>query len=508
MSNACQTSGLRSRRICVLVGLPASARAVIPLLQLCLRFFLGVGGGDERSRGCGAPGHGLAPLAVPGWRFGGVRKRPCDISGFAAGGALRATRHVATGGLSDSGQPRISSLHVVGHAKRQMEQEDEQGWSFTDGWVCTGCVDDYALGAILADATAEQMSCSFCGAEGAADLDVLVEAFVRGIRHEYEDALDGVAWDGREGGFQWDRMWDTWDLVGDFEDVFIGDGLLDAVRHAVHDATWVERNFAERRRDEVLAETWAEFSQVVKYETRYVIWLRDDQDRQLGAGEISPARILGHVGGLIERLGLVREVPAGTRFWRAQPHDEASIECTPGRLGTAPRQVAKQPNRMSPAGIPMFYGAVERDTAVREVAVGSDVAMVTWAQFVLSTPAAVVDFTLLPGVPSIFDPQLGSLRRQLIFLHEFVGQLSEPARREFEEIDYVPTQILTEYLLHVHRGSDVINGLFYSSSITGDPCAVLDIPNERCVDQPMRLELELVLDPDTVGRSPIEPAWR
>lgn len=30
-------------------------------------------------------------------------------------------------------------------AKRMMMEQDEQGWSYTDKFVCTACVDDYAL---------------------------------------------------------------------------------------------------------------------------------------------------------------------------------------------------------------------------------------------------------------------------------------------------------------------------------------------------------------------------
>ncbi len=94
---------------------------------------------------------------------------------------------------------------------------------------------------------------------------------------------------------------------------------------------------------------------------------------------------------------------------------------------------------------------------------------------------AIVDFTNLPPIPSTFDPEWGALRRPLIFLHRFVAQLSDHARLKHEQVDYVPTQVVTEYLLHASNGGDDIAGLLYSSSLTGEPSAVLDVPNKRCV---------------------------
>lgn len=49
----------------------------------------------------------------------------------------------------------------------------------------------------------------------------------------------------------------------------------------------------------------------------------------------------------------------------------------------------------------------------------------------------------------MFDPERGGERRPLLFPHQFVKQLSKPARAQFEDIDYVPTQVMTEYLLRI-----------------------------------------------------------
>ena len=360
-------------------------------------------------------------------------------------------------------------------------QQHEQGWDFTDESVCSGCVNEDALKAILRESEDVLLRCDFCRSVPAAPLDVLLEAFVNGLRNEYENALEGVSWDGREGGYQWNPQWDTWDLVTDFEGVFVDEDLLDAVRQAVHDITWVESDFVTRRRDVVLTEAWNRFCEAVKFETRFVFWLLPDDD-DLGAGEIPPAKILDQIGPLIDQLDLIRELPAGYRLWRAHTHEEHAIEHSAARLGTAPREFALKANRMSPAGIPMFYGSTDAGTAIREVACKSDDAYVTWGQFELTASLAVADFTRLPAEPSMFDPELGSVRRQILFLNMFVNQLSDRAQPQHKQIDYVPTQIVTEYLLRIHGGGNRSRGLTYQSSLTAETCMALDVRDDHCLD--------------------------
>ena len=374
------------------------------------------------------------------------------------------------------------SVSIVGNLGDQLVEQTDQGWDFTNGSVCGGCVEDDALRTILRENEDADLRCDFCSSVPAAHLDTLLEAFVNGLRNEYENALDGVWWDGREGGFQWHPQWDTWDLVEDFYWVFSSQELLDAVRAAVHDITWVERDFITRRRDDVLIEAWDRFCEAVKHKTRFVVWLLRPDDDDLAPGEIPPAKILDYVAPLIERLNLVQDLPASQRIWRARTHCECPIEPTASALGTVPRESALQANRMSPAGIPMFYGATDSDTAIEEVIFSSKDTNVTWYQFELTADLRVVDLTRLPAEPSMFDPELGSMRRQIKFLNMFVEQLSDRVQPDHDQIDYVPTQIVTEYLLHVHGGGERVRGLVYQSSLAQGACVALDIRNDHCID--------------------------
>ena len=362
-----------------------------------------------------------------------------------------------------------------------MMQEYDQGWSFRDESVCGRCINDDALETILEESANARLRCDFCGSNRAASLNVFLQAFANGLRNEYEDANDNAPWEGREGGFQVHPQCETWDLIEDFAEIFVGKGLLAAVKESMHDTTWVENDWATRRRDVVLNEAWDRFCNDVKLKTRFVFWMVT-QDDDLGAGEISPAKILHQVGELVEQLSLVQVLPVGYRVWRAQTHTEDEIEHSASRLGTAPREKALTANRMSPAGIPMFYGSTDVDTAISEVACLSGHKNVTWGQFEFTKSLPVVDFTFLPPIPSMFDAKLGSLHRQIEFLHRFVVQLSDRARPHHEQIDYVPTQIVTEYFFRVYGNGVSPKGLIYRSSLTGKDCLVLDIPNDDCVD--------------------------
>lgn len=391
----------------------------------------------------------------------------------------------------------------MGMAKRMWEEQEAQGWDYTDKLVCAGCVDDYAIENAIRAAAREEEVCDFCGANPAASLDVLMRVFVDGLRNEYNDAdSELIPWESREGGYQFfaGPGYDSWDLVGEFGDVLIGDGLIDEVRRSIHEKMWVERDYVWRRRDDVLRDAWSAFSDAVKYRTRYVFWLVDDVDEHelRGWGEVPPGKILHDIGGLLESLGVIKVLRAGTTVWRAQTHTGPQLtpDSSAGRLGTGRRQHAKQPNRMSPAGIPMFYGAVDYDTAIAEVAIHAPKERdhVTAGQFVLATDVTVVDFPALPDQPSVFDPKLGRVWREIAFLHEFEESLSIPVAPEDEAIDYVPTQVLTEFFLRVYRpesGGDVVGLVYNSAARPGGTSLVLDIPNERCLD--------------TIGSAPSEP---
>lgn len=122
----------------------------------------------------------------------------------------------------------------------------------------------------------------------------------------------------------------------------------------------------------------------------------------------------------------------------------------------------------------MFYGSFDQDTAVQEVTRGTRRRLAV-GTFELSRTCTVIDFTRLPSVPSMFDPERGHQQRTLLFLHHFVEQMAEPVRDGYDQIDYVPTQVVAEFLLKAFNPDNPVQGLIYTSSLNQRPCAVFDL---------------------------------
>jgi hypothetical protein len=185
---------------------------------------------------------------------------------------------------------------------------------------------------------------------------------------------------------------------------------------------------------------------------------------------------------------------------RAHRRDAADQPATASELGSPPEQRAIRSNRMSPIGIPMFYAAIDEAAAVEEtraLGIGSDEAL-TVGVFRPDRPLNVVNLVSLPPIPTVFEQHRLDVRPQLIFLHHFAAEVSKPVdRSQTEHLEYVPTQIVTEYFRHVYgneHGTQV-DGLRYGSAVQdGGECVVLFVDNEQCVDAPQPGERTLALD--------------
>jgi len=131
---------------------------------------------------------------------------------------------------------------------------------------------------------------------------------------------------------------------------------------------------------------------------------------------------LDTIGELVLEQDLLRTVEVGTTIVRARRHGADKELSSVEELGPPPSDKARYSNRMSPAGIPMFYGSRNEDTALNEVD-GGDLATV--ADFVTLQPFKVLDLTSIPRVPSLFDEHESYLRPAIKFLWSFTEDLSK-----------------------------------------------------------------------------------
>lgn len=365
-------------------------------------------------------------------------------------------------------EPRLTTLNLVGGMKRLLEEMQERGWTTAgDGHVCAECVEDYALAEHIA-AHAVEPSCDYCGRSGgepiAAPVDELVAQVHDGLASEYGDVNDeGVPFESREGGWQAETH-DTYDLLWG---VLLSERLLADVSGAMADTAWVQRDFWRLRPHEAWRLAWESFRATVMHRHRF-LFSRLTAD-PLDPDDLSPLDTLDAVGGAILDAGLVRTLRTGTVLYRAHTHDADQTLVGAARLGTAPLEFARSSNRMSPAGVPMFYGSDDADTAASEAAQADPGISVvaTVGRFELLRDARIVDLAHPPTPPSMFDAARRSQRQPLLFLGGFADDVSRPVTRDgAEHVEYVPTQIVTEYLHDVLNAGDgpPLLGLAYRAS--------------------------------------------
>ncbi len=91
-------------------------------------------------------------------------------------------------------------------------------------------------------------------------------------------------------------------------------------------------------------------------------------------------------------------------------------------------------------------------------------------EFRLVRNAWVLDLHDLPALPSFFSETYGWKRAPLKFVHSFARDIARPIEREDRvHIEYVPTQVLTEYFRTQFKWEDrVLDGICYTSSRNPD----------------------------------------
>lgn len=345
----------------------------------------------------------------------------------------------------------------------------ERGYGHCDKKVCRDCVGNRQLKELIKN-KGYMGRCDYCGQRRkVVELEALFELIISGIKFSYESA-DDYLFEGKYLVETYDRYDVAHDIADEAE--IENQDLIDDIVNTLADETWCKKDaFYESDHERYLI-SWHEFCELVKWKMRYVFFRSREEEFEFD--EISPAGILDMVGMFVEELGLVRQKPERTQLFRGRTHYENEALNEAKQFGPPPVEYAAA-NRMSPEGIPMFYATFEAETALDEINDSKPCATV--ARFLTSRALTVVDLSVLKRkkLPSIFDEKNRDLRQALIFLKRFAEEISMKTEGK-PAIDYVPTQIVTEYFRHVFRYGDnkAIDGIIYSSAAReGGHCAVL-----------------------------------
>ena len=138
-------------------------------------------------------------------------------------------------------------------------------------------------------------------------------------------------------------------------------------------------------------------------------------------------------------------------------------------------------NRMSPAGIPMFYASDDLQTAIAEIAGHSWQPYALVGAFHSTRRLRLLDLTRRPAFPSYFDEARHAELGLAQFVKLFVYAITRPVIPDGRQhIEYTPTQVLTEYLRWMPENP--IDGIALPSAQTGKKTYVLFFDSKSFAD--------------------------
>lgn len=362
--------------------------------------------------------------------------------------------------------------------------------------ICPSHVTDPVLrNHITGNAT--QTSCSYCGATGsapiAADLARFMDVFIVGVRLYYlpHDATGPKT----ESTVGCRDVAAEISRIAGVEDTRVVDDIAEELAATPE---WMSREAADENPMERLTYSWEAFKHLVKHEMRY--FFASMRTGRGGPDDLTAMQLLHAVSDIGENTPEVWPVRCPSPIYRARmarSKAEASQWLNPADLGPPPAELAAA-SRMSPAGISIFYGATDRTTAIAEAGSHTAFRYVVTGEFRPTREISLIDLTNLPDLPSIFDAAERKRYFVLRFMQRFIEDITLPVELDGREhIDYVPTQVFTEYFRHAFPSR--VDGLMFPSTQGPGNNVVLFFGPNACGGVAGRTEAtRLVLDTDTL----------
>ncbi len=388
----------------------------------------------------------------------------------------------------------------MGYYSEQSIREQEQRLNLNSvrgKKVCSACFADPHIADFVAE-HADARTCDYCGETGdkvaAASLVDVLDYMLAQIDLEYASADQSLPRDPetKERMFPEDEF-EARELL----ETFIGlelpkddkGELMADIASALSDQDWCLAEPLRARDDEMIGNSWDKFKTVVKHRRRFFFLQHKDpdleQDLDWGEAAYNIPDLLERIAQFARDHGLIGRLEAGTRWHRVQRLSEGEQDFGPRRMGPPPYANADMPNRMSPAGVPMFYGAADRATALAEVAESE--ARFACGAFETLKDIMVLDVRKAPDVPSLFDREHAKDRATAMFMHSFIDDFRAPIDRKLRpHVDYLPTQVVTEYFRTsvTNADNEPILGILYSSTKNGQDAIVLFAEDRDVVDGP------------------------
>lgn len=252
-----------------------------------------------------------------------------------------------------------------------------------------------------------------------------------------------------------DELMEELDLVTD------GDELNEDIKGMFSTEQWISKDFYEEDQIVHLSILWEKFCKEVTSQRRFTFLAAPNYEGN--------DNILERLNEIVIQQKLCRVLPKGTTLYRARKIKEPQEKYGFYDITSAPDKNSS-PNRMSPAGISMFYASFDKETPMSEC-VGGDEPVMIIGKFKTCRNLMVLDLTRIPENSFWMDGW-----QENRFLHQFNKEITKPTDiKDTNHLQYVPSQIMTEYfryMLSTKTGTRV-NGIIYGSSKTAQRNIVL-----------------------------------
>lgn len=351
-----------------------------------------------------------------------------------------------------------------------------------DKYVCEDCIEDSGLQHIVRTKQDSREVCSYCGSRPAAYLSDVIEQIAASIGTVYGAPEDNYDNDG--------NPLEMLFISGVFNEIHFtlkNEDLMQDIVSWFGDRTY-SYDIQEGFLGDVRRDAWADFQDLIKHRRRYTFWsVESPHNPEMDELLWSPSNLLENVRKVMDKFSLIHRIDTGLKLWRVRVHKTTEPLSSAEDFTSPPVEYAIHANRMSPAGIPMFYGAKDFDTACAETIDteedNTDYS-VTGMAFSPTTDFLILDLVDLPARKSFFDPFDAEQRRGINFLQAFADDLSKPIKKDGKHhIEYVPTQVFTEFVRHGMKadGDESIQGIRFRSSRNSKDCYVIFVEKEGCL---------------------------
>lgn len=328
--------------------------------------------------------------------------------------------------------------------------------------VCASHFEEPAIRSFIKKSGIKEQ-CDYCGKlRNTVPLEKLMKFLMDTVKYFYTDPINFANYISSEDGYQVIQT-DAWNILQeDFGLEIDNDQLLNDMESWIDfDRTWADQKAMHSEGHYARPESWSHFCDLVKHKVRYLFQnYVDNSDRYT----TNPIEILKESERMVNKYRLVKMLPTGTKVFRCRQHNKSEIITEDSQMCAPKTEFCKSPNRMSSAGISLFYCAFDIPTTLSEtLELNWKGTKYTTVSFETVKDIHVVDLSILPSSPSYFDKRKRKRFEDLVFLRDFVNDLTKSIERdERVHVEYVPTQIVTEFFRFM--GKQKVDGIIYPSS--------------------------------------------